>query len=294
MPEKSGWLSTGNLRTLVDQCEYWNSGRLYEILWEYRCLSPLILRDRKARGWLYYEKGRLAGFALGRRRRGWWHLEELWGPCEGLSEIDRPFHPEDIARANLTRILLGRLGGDVIIRAAVDNAFANTIAEFVGANWCGGFLLSKRRLGRKCDVSIPPGVSLRRFKIGDGGHLSRIHQGAFGYRHPPGEYVKWAMKKNCKTTLAMMNGRPVGFLIAEERRYAGYGDFMIAVEPNSQSRGVGSSLLENGLKDLRDMGVKTVIADFLLLNAPAQALYRKHSFQIVRAYNYYRWKKDQG
>ncbi len=219
-------------------------------------------------------------------------MEELWGPCEGLSEIDRPFHPEDIARANLTRILLGRLGSDVIIRAAVDNSFANIIAELVGANWCGGFLLSKKRLGRKCDVSIPPGVSLGRFKIGDGDHLSRIHQGAFGYPHQPGEYVKWAMKKNCKTTLAMINGRPVGFLIAEKRRYAGYGDFMIAVEPNSQNRGVGSSLLENGLKDLHDMGVKTVIADFLLLNAPAQALYRKHGFQIVRAYNYYRWKKD--
>lgn len=221
-------------------------------------------------------------------------MEELWGPCEGLSEIDRPFHPDDIARANLSWKLLAHLSGPVIIRAAVDNAFANMVAELVGANWCGGFLLSKKRLGRRCDVSIPPGVSLRRFRTGDGAHLSRIHQGAFGYPHPPSEYAKWAMKKNCKTTLATMNGQAVGFLIAEKRRHAGYGDFMSAVEPNSQSRGVGSSLLENGLNDLRDMGVKTVIADFLLLNAPAQALSRKHGFQIVRAYNYFKWKKNRG
>ncbi len=200
MPKKSGWFSTRNLRTLADQCEYWNKGRLYEILWEYSCLSPRILRNRKARGWLYHEDGRLAGFALGRRRRGWWYLEELWGLCEGVSEIDRPFHPDDMARANLARRLLVRLGGPVIVRAAVDNAFANMIAELVGANWCGGFLLSKKRLERKCNLSTPPGVSFRRFRVGDGDHLSRIHQRAFGYPHPPREYAKWAVKKNCKTT----------------------------------------------------------------------------------------------
>ncbi len=217
MLKKSGWFLTGDLRTLADQCEYWNKGRLYEILWEYACLGSRILRERKALGWLYYEDGRLAGFALVRRRRGCWYLEELWGPCDGVSEIDRPFHRDDIARANFARRLLAHLSGPVIIRAAVDNAFANMVAELVGANWCGGFLLSKRRLGGKCDVSTTPGVSLRRFKIGDGDHLSRIHQRAFGYPHPPREYAKWAMKKNCKTTLAIMNGWPVGFLIAEKR-----------------------------------------------------------------------------
>ncbi len=90
----------------------------------------------------------------------------------------------------------------------------------------------------------------------------------------------------------MMNGWPAGFIIAEKRQYAGYGDFIIAVDPTSQRRGVGSSLLENGLNDLRGMGAKIVIADFLLLNAAAQALYRRHGFQIARAYNYYKWKKN--
>ncbi len=188
---------------------------------------------------------------------------------------------------------IARLGGRVVIRTPIDNAFASVIAKLVGTIWCGGFLLSKRRLGRKCEVSTPPGVSLRRFMVGDGDHLSRIHTRAFGYPHPPLEYSKWAMRKNCRTTLALINGWPVGFFIAEKRRYHEYGDFIIAVDSNSQGQGLGSALLQNGLNDLHDMGVKTAIADFLLLNAPAQALYRKYGFQIVRAYNYHKWERSR-
>ena len=84
MHRRFGWFATDDLSLLVEQCEFWNKDRLYEILWEYSGLSPTILRERGARGWLYHENGELAGFALGRERLGWWEMEELWGPAKEL------------------------------------------------------------------------------------------------------------------------------------------------------------------------------------------------------------------
>ncbi len=288
MPEKSGWVPTRDLAALIESCERWNKDRFFEILWEYNRLTPSILKDRKARGWFYYEDGSLEGFALGRERLGWWHFEELWGPCEGSSELPSRIKPVDEVRAGRFRKLLAQLKTRTLIRAAVDNSYANIIAQHVGAQWSGGFLLATRILQRKLAVDIPGGFELRRFRNGDEKFMSRIQLAAFRFPHPPGEYRKWATRSNCLATLAVLQGEPVGFLIAEKRRYGGYGDFIIAVDPQHHRRGVGSALMQNGLNDLIDMECTTVVADFLLQNAGVQALNRKHGFNIVRAYNYYR------
>ncbi len=292
MQKETGWVSTRDVSSLAKLCEDWNRGRLYEILWEYDSLSAAVLTERRAKGWFYYEDGQRAGFALGRRLRQSWIIEELWGPCEGSSDIDQPIHPDDVARTRPLRRLLDGISKQVLIRAAVDNPFANLQAKLSGAEWCGGFLLAKKRLGRRTDVSTPANCHLRRFRPGDEKHLSRIHTRALYYRHPAEEYRKWATASNCITTLAMLSGKPVGFFIAEKRPYRKYGDFNIAVDPSVQGRGIGSALLQNGLNDLADMGVTTAIADFLLLNAHAQALYRKHGFETARAYNYFRLKSS--
>jgi ribosomal protein S18 acetylase RimI-like enzyme len=287
-----GWFATDDLSRLVEQCEFWNKDRFYEILWEYSGLSPTILMERAARGWLYYENGKLAGFALGRQRFGWWEMEELWGPCQGTSSISQPIHHHDVSRAERFRRLLAKIPSRVLIRGAVDNAFANLLAKQIGAEWSGGFLLSTRKLRRKCVVKKLENCKLRRFKEGDEKDVARIHFRAFHYRHPADEYKKWAMASNCRTTLALRGNQPVGFFIAEKRAYKGYGDFNMAVDPSHHGGGVGSALLQNGLNDLYDMNVRTAIADFLLLNTRAQALYRKHGFQTARAYNYYKLKRN--
>ena len=90
-----------------------------------------------------------------------------------------------------------------------------------------------------------------------------------------------------------MDDQPVGFIIAEKRSYGGFGDFMIAVDPSKHGIGIGSALMESGLNDLLRMGVKTAIADFLMLNTKVQALNRKHGFEIVRAYNYYKLDRSR-
>ncbi len=147
--------------------------------------------------------------------------------------------------------------------------------------------MGTRRLGRKLTVRVPTGFKLRRFRKGDEKDMSRIHHAAFHILHPPREYLEWATKPNCRTTLALLQGEAVGFLTAEKRRDCSYGDFNIAVEPRFHGRGVGSALMERGLNDLSEMGCETAVADYWLQNAKVQALIRKYGFKTVRAYNYY-------
>jgi ribosomal protein S18 acetylase RimI-like enzyme len=274
------------LVALADSCLQWNKGRFYEILWEYN-LTPSVLRERNARGWWYYEDNHLAGFALGRKLRGSWHFEELWGPCEGSSELPVRVGKPDLRRAQNFQGLLRRLRSRILIRAAVDNPFGNFIARAVGAQWCGGYLLATRRLQKKIRIRVPAGFRLRRFRNGDEKDMSRIHLAVFHFPNPPREYLKWATSHNCRTTMAIFQGKAVGFLTAEKRHCYGCGDFNIALEPRFHGRGLGSALMERGLNDLIEMGCNTAVADYWLQNAKVQALNRKYGFRIVRAYNYY-------
>ena len=244
------------------------------------------------RGWLYHENGKLAGFALGRERLGWWEMEELWGPCQGTSSINQPVRRGDVSRVKRFRGLLARIPSRVLVRGAVDNPFANLLARQIGAEWSGGFLLSTKRLSGKCVVKALGGCELRWFEEGDEEDMARIHSRAFHYHHPAEEYRKWAMSSNCRTTVALRGNQIVGFFIAEKRMNKSHGDFNMAVDQSHHGGGVGSALLQNGLNDLYDMNVRIAIADYLLLNTQAQALYRKHGFQIVRAYNYYKLKRN--
>lgn len=271
---------------LVKSVEQWNRRRLYEVLWEYK-LSPSALHEGNASGWFYYEHGEVMGFALGRRLRNQWHFEELWGPCEGSSELPIRALDQDVWRARCVRKLLRQIGSRIFIRAAVDNSFANIVAREVGADWCGGYLLATRSLRQKLKVKVPVGFKLRRFQKGNERDLSRIHFAAFHFPNPPDRYLEWATSPNCRTTLAFSHGTPVGFLTAEKRPYNSFGDFNIAVSPRFHGRGIGSALMETGLNDLIEMGCRTAIADFWLQNAKVQRLNQKYGFRIARAYNYY-------
>ncbi len=292
MSRNSGWVPCDNLPLLVQLCELWNKDRLYEILWEYASLSPSILTERGARGWLYYEDGELAGLALGRERLGWWHFEELWGPCAGSNGIDQPAQGDDVSRARRFGKLVQNLRGPILVRAAVDNPFANILARLLGAEWVGGFLLSKRNIRTERTVRAPRNCRLRRFEKGDEYSLSRIHSRTFDYPLTPEEYLKWATGPNCQTNLAIVGDKQVGFIISEKRPYNRIGDFKIAVDPSYHGRGIGSALLETALNALLHMGVRTIIADFLLLNSRAQALYERHGFRTARAYNYFKLRPN--
>jgi len=279
-------------------CRHFNRNKIYEIFGEYCGLTSDILRERHACGWLYYEDSKLNGFALGRCRQGALRiheafvLEEIWAPCDGMStELGRPSR-DDSERVGQFRRLIELLESSVVLRASVENHFAHLIARMLKAQWINGLILAERRLKGKVEVPIPTGFRLRMFENGDQHTMARIHGEVFAEGFSPKDYKSWATASNCRTIVATRDRNLVGFIIAEKRRCGSFGDFMIAVEPCHHRKGLGSALLHAAFNAFIDMRVKKVIADYLMLNAPAHHLYRKHNFKPRRIYNYFLCKKN--
>jgi GNAT superfamily N-acetyltransferase len=107
------------------------------------------------------------------------------------------------------------------------------------------------------------------FRYGDEIYMSKIHEEVFEETCNPKIYKAWATAANCRTIIATYREKPVGFIIAEKRRCNYLGDFQIAVEPFHHNKGVGSALLQAAFNIFIDMKVRKVIADYLMLNAPA-------------------------
>lgn len=287
------WAETSNLALVADLCEKWNSGKLYEIFWEYAQLNAQVLAEKKARSWLCYEKSRLSGFALGRNVKGFFVIEELWEEFEGLfgdkikiSEIDRlrieTFRSQVLEKIDERPILM---------RGAIDNHFAHGVARALNLSWFNGLILGARVLDERIDsIVLPRGYILRDFCAGDEEFLSSLYREVYEEQVPAEEFEEWATKKNCKTIVASLRSRPVGFIIAEKRLYNSLGDFAIAVSPSHQRKGIGGALLDSGMNALYEMGVRMAIVDYRTFNGATHALYGGRGFKLQRVYNYF-WVK---
>jgi len=292
----AGWTTTKDLSTIIENCEKFNQGRTYEIFGEYCNLTPNILKERGAHCWLYYENEKLRGFALGRRKRGIllrmgdnFIFEEVWGPCDGLSnELGQPSKRDNERILKFKKLLNStKWKSLIVLRAATDNQFAHMIARALGAKWINGLIIAERTLNKKVKFSNPKGYKLRMFEDGDQFCMSKIHEETFKERCKPKIYKVWATAANCRTIIATYCKKPIGFIIAEKRRCNSLGDFNIAVKPCHHNKGVGSALLKAAFNVFIDMNVQRVIADYLILNAPAHRLYQKHGCKPKRIYNYF-------
>lgn len=290
----TGWVPSRDMRLMAKLCKRFNQGRIYEIFGEYCGLTSHVLDERHACGWLHYESGKLDGFALGRRRQGalrmreFFVFEEVWGPCEGTSnELAQPCE-DDIRRVNEFRELIDSLGRfPVVLRAAVDNHFAHLISRTLEADWVNGLILAEKTLNGKVELPAPVGYKLRMFEDRDEYYMSNIHKAAFEEVISPETYRAWATATNCHAVMATVDKHPVGFIIAEKRRCGSLGDFTIAVHPTHQGKGIGTALLKTAFNIFVDVKVKTVIADYLMLNRRAHNLYQRHKLEPKRIYNYF-------
>jgi GNAT superfamily N-acetyltransferase len=296
----TAWIPIKDLPIIVDLCESFNQGRIYEIFGEYCNLPSNILNEKGAHCWLYYENNRLCGFALGRLKQkdathmsGAFVFEEVWGSCDGLSnELSTP-SKRDISRVFQFRQLIDSVNceSSIILRAATDNQFAHMIARGLKARWVNGLVIAEKTLDKKVNFLNPAGYSFRLFEDGDQFYMSKIHETAFQEKFKQEIYKAWATATNCQTIIATYHNTPIGFIIAEKRRCGSLGDFIIAVKPAHQGKGVGSLLLNAAFNVFIDMGVKRIIADYLMLNTSAHRLYQKHKFEPKRIYNYFLYKQ---
>jgi len=290
----AGWVSSRDLPAMTELCRRFNRGRIYEIFGEYCGLTSHILREKDAHCWLNYENGRLKGFALGRNRKRSLRMcdtfvfEEIWGQFDGISTELGQLNRNDIKRVNRFKELIASLERfPIVLRASVDNRFAHLIVRSLKANWVNGLILAEKTMNRKVRFSAPTGYKFRMFEGGDEYYMSRIHRRAFEEDLSPEDYKSWATKANCHTVVATEHRNPVGFIIAEKRRYGSIGDFNIAVQPVHQRKGIGSALLRAAFNIFVEVKVKRVIADYWTLNTAAHYLYQKHGFEPKRIYNYF-------
>lgn len=292
------WLETSDSDfTLISElCQRWNSGRLFEIFWEYAELTSKILNERKGRAWLCYEDNKLSGFALGRTVNNFFVIEELWAEFDGFFGESGTLSTKDSIRVEAFKneVLDSLSQNDpVIIRAAFDDHFAHGIARSLKLPWFNGLVLAERTLTGKVDLMIPHGYSLRDYKIGDESFFSSLYLEVYSEQVSLDTFRKWATKDSCKTIVACCGESPVGFIISERRPYHNIGDFAIAVSPKHHRKGVGGMLLDAGLNALFDMGARRVIADYRTSNGATHALYGSRQFRPVRVYNYFRLTKSE-
>jgi GNAT superfamily N-acetyltransferase len=286
-------METSNLALVADLCEKWNSGKLYEIFWEYSRLSAQTLAEKKARSWLCYENGRLSGFALGRNVKGFFVIEELWEEFEGLFGDRIKISETDRLRVETFKLqVLEKIDErPLLIRGAMDNRFAHGVARALNLSWFNGLILGAKILSERIDsTGLPDGYVLRDSCAGDEEFFSSLYREVYEEQVSAGEFEEWATKKNCKTIVASLRNRPIGFIIAEKRPYNSLGDFAIAVSPSHQRKGVGGALLDSGMNALYVMGVRMAIADYRTFNGATHALYGGRGFKLQRVYNYF-WVK---
>jgi GNAT superfamily N-acetyltransferase len=283
------WKESSDYALTARLCEKWNSGRLYEIFWEYADLRSRTLKEKSARSWLCYEDSKLSGFALGRSVKGLFVIEELWGQFIGLFGDTVAISEVDLSRVEAFRSqVLERIGERrFLIRGAMDNCFAHGVARALKLPWFNGLVLGERALTSRTAVRVPEGYALRGFRSGDEEFFERLYREVYSEEVSPREFADWATKDQCRTIIASLGDRPVGFVIAEKRPYNLLGDFAIAVSPRQQRRGVGGALLDAGLDALYQMGTRRVIADYRTLNGATHALYEGRGFKPKRVYNYF-------
>lgn len=284
------WTNASNFAQAAKLCEKWNSGKLYEIFWEYARLSEGTLRQKHAEFWLCREGSSLSGFGLARSVRGFFIIEELWGEFDGLFGDVIQMSERDVARAGAFRsqVLKRITKRPLLMRAATDNYFAHGIARALRLPWFNGLVIAERAIGAGFGPVTPPkGYVMRDYASGDEAFFSTLYRQVYTERVSPEEFKDWVTKSPCRTIVALHGKERAGFVIAEKRPYDSLGDFAIAVSPSHQKRGVGGALLDICLDSLYEMGVRRVIADYRTLNGATHALYGSRHFEPRRIYNYF-------
>ena len=80
----------------------------------------------------------------------------------------------------------------------------------------------------------------------------------------------------------LRKGQPAGVLRVQHREAAGSGEILnLAVAPEFRRRGIGGTLLEEGLVAFHDRGAQEVFLEVRESNHSAQALYLARGFRPV-------------
>lgn len=150
-----------------------------------------------------------------------------------------------------------------------------------------GFVLHEELLLLERDLSFPvplPEIPVRRAAAAERDRVVEVDAAAFAPGWRIGRAgIADALAATVDSTLLVVDaaGRVAGFAIVGISRPTGYLQ-RIAVDPASQSQGMGRSLVRAGLAWAKDLGAYTVMLNTQVDNDVALELYRSERFEVLR------------
>jgi mycothiol synthase len=220
--------------------------------------------------------------------RGYAYLED----GQDVREVELVVHPDHRGsgrgRALLEAAATGSPSAGIQVWAHGDHPAARALARSLGYRAVRTLLQLRRPLEDFDAPAFPSEVTLRTFRPGaDDAEWLRLNARAFAH-HP----------EQGRTTQADLQARmdepwfdPKGFLIAEQDgamvgfhwtkvHPEGLGEvYVVGVDPDLRSRGLGRALTLAGMRHLHAQGLRTVLLYVEADNAPALAVYRRLGFK---------------
>ncbi len=138
-------------------------------------------------------------------------------------------------------------------------------------------------------------IKVRDATINDLEEIQRIERLSFKYPYPT--YYMKALLEGLADFFLVAEIKPkggiIGYVVARIERNSMGHIISIAVDPSWRNRGIGSLLMKEAIKKLKDVGCSIVFLEVRVSNAPAISLYKKLGFKITeRIVGYYRDGED--
>ncbi len=110
--------------------------------------------------------------------------------------------------------------------------------------------------------------------------LSSLHQKAFDRGWDEASFASFFEDQTLQMLVCERNGEIAGFilyrLLSEEAEI-----ITLAIDPDHQNRGIGSSLVKKVLEDCLEKKVTHVFLEVAKGNKKAQKIYESHGFEVV-------------
>jgi ribosomal-protein-alanine N-acetyltransferase len=135
-------------------------------------------------------------------------------------------------------------------------------------------------------------IVVRHASLTDVETLLRIEEECFEYPYDREVFEAMLISRGCVILLAEALGNPIGYVAFEKKGYVGT-ILSIGVAKKFRRRGVGTYLLTQALRMLREAGVRRVFLQVSVKNLAARRLYEKLGFKAEGLLKgYYRGEED--
>ena len=139
---------------------------------------------------------------------------------------------------------------------------------------------------------VDANIVVRYASLADVETLLKIEDECFEYPYDRAVFEAMLRSRGCTILLAEALGNPIGYVAFEKKGYVGT-ILSIGVVRRCRCRGVGTYLLSQALRMLKEAGVQRVVLQVSVKNSAARRLYEKLGFKaegLLRGY--YRGEED--